>query len=346
MRLTPRDIQEKEFSSGFRGYKEEEVDGFLDEVTEAYEAVFKENLDLREEVEKLREECKKYETIGERMQSALVAAQETADDVRRNAAKEAENVLREAELKSQKMIQETKDKHLDLQKQLASLKQVEDEFRFKMKSMLQSYLKLVEEMPFGESKEVKALLVPPDYGMLGQTAPLPMEEKPKEPKKEEPKLDLKEEAKVTPKPEVKETVEPKVEVKEEEKPEAKEEAKPEVKEEAKAEAKAATTGPFDFEEEKPATEGRPAGRKLAPKETKAGQPATTGKPAEGGKPAEAGKSKEAEKEKAAAEVTEPGKEKKTEKKEGEPGKSEEKKTEEGKEKQIDIIEDETFWKDA
>lgn len=345
MRLTPRDIQEKEFSSAFRGYKEEEVDGFLDEVTEAYEAVFKENLDLREEVEKLREECKKYETIGERMQSALVAAQETADDVRRNAAKEAENILREAELKSQKMIQETKDKHLDMQKQLASLKQVEEEFRFKMKSMLQSYLKLLEEIAFGERKEVKELLVPPDYGMLGQTAPLPIEEKPKEPKKEEPKLELKEAPKVAPKAEMKQAVEPKVEVKEEAKPEPEEEAKPEakeeakheVKEEAKAEAKAGTTGPFDFEQEKPSEEaGRQAGRKLAPKEAKAEEK-------------ESKKPKEAEKEKAAAEVTQPGtpgKEKKAEKKEGEPGKAEEKKAEEGKEKQIEIIEDETFWKDA
>lgn len=255
MRLTPRDIQEKEFSSGFRGYKEEEVDAFLDEVTEAYEAVFKENLDLREEVEKLREECKKYEAIGERMQGALVAAQETADDVRKNAQKEAENIVREAELKAQKLVQESKDKHLDLKKQLASLKQVEEEFRFKLKSMLQSYLKLLEELPFGERKEVKELLVTEEEVEKVEvpTAPLAVKEEAKEEAKEE----VEEEPKVAAKEEVK------AEVKEEAKVELKEEIKEEPEEKEKEKAEEKVPIPFDVEEEKPAV------RKLTPKEAKA-----------------------------------------------------------------------------
>lgn len=238
MRLTPRDIQEKEFSTSFRGYKEEEVDAFLDEVTEAYEAVFKENLDLREEVEKLREECKKYEAIGERMQGALVAAQETADDVRKNAAKEAENLVREAELKAQKLIQESKDKHVDLQRRLASLKQVEEEFRFKLKSVLQSYLKFMEELPFGERKEVKEhLAYQPDIKAEPLTRPTKAKERLKEEVKEEPKE------------------EPKEELKEEPKAQAEEAAKVEAKEEIPI--------PFDL-----GGEEKPAVRKIAPKEEK------------------------------------------------------------------------------
>lgn len=167
-RLTPRDIQEKEFATGFRGYKEEEVDEFLDAITESYEAVFKENIDLKEDVERLAEQCKKYEIIGERMQAALVAAQETADDVRKNANKEAENIIREAELKAQKLVQGSKDQHRELQKSLAALKQVEEEFRFKLKSMLQSYLKLLEEIAFGDRKEVKELILPEDLAALDE----------------------------------------------------------------------------------------------------------------------------------------------------------------------------------
>ena len=167
-RLTPRDIQEKEFGSGFRGYKEEEVDEFLDRITSSYEEVFKENIDLKEEVERLVEENKKYELIGERMQAALVAAQETADDVRKNATKEAENILREAEIKAHKMVQESRDQHRELQKSLAIVKQIEEEFRFKLKSTLQSYLKLLDEVAVGDSKDVKKWILPEDMAALGE----------------------------------------------------------------------------------------------------------------------------------------------------------------------------------
>lgn len=167
-RLTPRDIQEKEFSSGFRGYKEEEVDEFLDRITSSYEEVFKENIDFKEEVERLSEENKKYELIGERMQAALVAAQETADDVRKNATKEAENILREAEIKAHKMVQESRDQHRELQKSLAIVKQIEEEYRFKLKSTLQSYLKLLDEVAIGDNKDVKRWILPEDMAALGE----------------------------------------------------------------------------------------------------------------------------------------------------------------------------------
>lgn len=167
-RLTPRDIQEKEFKSGLRGYKEVEVDEFLDRVTSSYEEVFKENIDVKEEVERLLEENKKYELIGERMQAALVAAQETADDVRKNATKEAENILREAEIKAHKMVQESRDQHRELQKSLAMVKQIEEEFRFKLKSMLQSYLKLLDEVALGDAKEIRKWIPPEDMAALDE----------------------------------------------------------------------------------------------------------------------------------------------------------------------------------
>lgn len=171
MRVTPRDIQEKEFSVAFRGYKEEEVDRFLDDVTEAYETLFKENMDVKEEVERLREECKKYETLGERMQAALLAAQETAEEVKRSAQREADSILREAEIKSQKLLQTSRDQQRELKRTLATLKQVEEEFRFKLKSMLQSYSKLLDELaPMAERKEIKSLLLPEEEEEIGVAA--------------------------------------------------------------------------------------------------------------------------------------------------------------------------------
>ena len=47
MKLTPMDINNKEFKKGIRGYSVEEVDEFLDEVVENYEEVYKENSRLK-----------------------------------------------------------------------------------------------------------------------------------------------------------------------------------------------------------------------------------------------------------------------------------------------------------
>ena len=48
MALTPMDIHNKEFARSFRGYDDEEVDRFLDEIIEEFERLYKENLELKE----------------------------------------------------------------------------------------------------------------------------------------------------------------------------------------------------------------------------------------------------------------------------------------------------------
>ena len=53
MKLTPMDINNKEFKRGLRGYNAEEVDEFLDEVVENYEEMYKENSNLKAYIDKL-----------------------------------------------------------------------------------------------------------------------------------------------------------------------------------------------------------------------------------------------------------------------------------------------------
>ena len=54
MKLTPLDIHHKEFRHSLRGYNEEEVDQFLDQVADEFERLFKENIDLSEKLEARR----------------------------------------------------------------------------------------------------------------------------------------------------------------------------------------------------------------------------------------------------------------------------------------------------
>ena len=63
--IAPIEIENKEFKKVLRGYKEEEVDEFLDLVKEDYEQLYRENAELKEKVRLYQDQINKYENIEE-----------------------------------------------------------------------------------------------------------------------------------------------------------------------------------------------------------------------------------------------------------------------------------------
>lgn len=61
--LTPVDIENKEFKKGIRGYREDEVDEFLDLVKEDFENIYRENLELKDKIRMYQEQINKFENI-------------------------------------------------------------------------------------------------------------------------------------------------------------------------------------------------------------------------------------------------------------------------------------------
>ena len=103
MVLSPLDIHNKDFKKVFRGYAEEEVDDFLDKIVKDYESLYKENIELKEIVEKKDGNIGRYKDLEDTLKDTLVIAQQTAQDIKTNSQKEAELILQkatnEAELK-------------------------------------------------------------------------------------------------------------------------------------------------------------------------------------------------------------------------------------------------------
>jgi cell division initiation protein len=156
MKLTPLDIHHKEFRRSIRGYNEEEVDVFLDQVAEDFERLFKENIDLKEQVESMREKVKQYEGVEHTLQKALFTAQQAADEVQNNAKKESELIIKDAELKSKEIIQNIIDDKQKLKDELTRLKESEKEFRLQFKDLLKNYLKEAEVRAEEEKPAPKA----------------------------------------------------------------------------------------------------------------------------------------------------------------------------------------------
>lgn len=143
MKITPIDIRHKEFKRSMRGYSEEEVDIFLDEVADDFELIFKENIELQDEIHRLKEKVAQYDSLRDTLQKTLVSAQQQADATQANARKEAELILKDAEIKARSILAESYAEKQKVQQSLLQLRQLEDDFRFKFKSLLESHLKLL-----------------------------------------------------------------------------------------------------------------------------------------------------------------------------------------------------------
>ena len=116
--ITPMDIHNKTFSRGLRGYSQEEVDAFLEELSGDYERIYREHREMEEEMDTIRTKLRNYEKMEATMSSTLVMAQETAENVKKNALKEADLAVREARNSAHKILEEAEQAKAKLKSDL------------------------------------------------------------------------------------------------------------------------------------------------------------------------------------------------------------------------------------
>lgn len=168
MKLTPLDIHHKEFRHSLRGYSEEEVDAFLDEVADEFERLFKENIDLNERLEAANERVRGYQSMEATLNNTLVTAQRSAEEIVAKAGTEADTLLRDAELKSKEIIHNALQKKQAVANELVRIKQAEEEYRNRYKALLDSQLRAISEISLPD--DVSVLLGETNEGVVGDVA--------------------------------------------------------------------------------------------------------------------------------------------------------------------------------
>ncbi|WP_186577538.1 DivIVA domain-containing protein [Aquibacillus kalidii] len=144
MPLTPLDIHNKEFTRGFRGYDEDEVNEFLDQVIKDYELVIRERKELKEQVEQLNERLGHFSNIESTLNKSILIAQETAEEVKGNATKESKLIIKEAEKNADRIINEALQKSRRISIEVEELKKQAKVFRTRLKMLVEAQLDLVE----------------------------------------------------------------------------------------------------------------------------------------------------------------------------------------------------------
>ncbi|MBP3929935.1 MAG: DivIVA domain-containing protein [Peptostreptococcaceae bacterium] len=144
--LTPVEIENKEFKKAIRGFREDEVDEFLDIVKEDFETLYRENIDLKEKIKMYQDQINKYENIEETLKATLITAQSAAEDTCSAANKKAKIIVEEAELRSRQIIEQANNRVIEIRKEYDSLVKEFKIFRNKFKSLLEDEIRSIDDI--------------------------------------------------------------------------------------------------------------------------------------------------------------------------------------------------------
>ncbi|TYZ25030.1 DivIVA domain-containing protein [Selenomonas ruminis] len=169
--LTPMDIHNKDFKRSFRGYNEDEIDDFLDQVVNDYEKLFRENDRLKEELERAHKDNEQYKQLEKNLKDTLLVAQKTAEEVtsssrknaeemRENTVKECENMRHETEMAVKKQMEDATAKVRSIVAEYDRLVREKNQFLRKVKVTMESELAVINEtlgqLPNPEAEEQAA----------------------------------------------------------------------------------------------------------------------------------------------------------------------------------------------
>lgn len=142
--LTPLDLETRTFTKKFGKYKSEEVDEFMTALRIEYEKLYKENLALKDKVSMLSDAIKQYKSMEDTLQSAIIVAQNTGEEVKRNAYTKAENIVNDAELKASTLISDAGKEVTRINYQFEEMKRSVEIYRAKMVSLISAQMDILK----------------------------------------------------------------------------------------------------------------------------------------------------------------------------------------------------------
>jgi cell division initiation protein len=155
MKITPIDISGHRFAKRMRGYDPEEVRSFLNLVSSEFERIVIDNNALREELAAIKAGIADYKERERILKETLVTAQKLAEDIRGEARKEAQLIVKEAELKGGQLLDQAARKASQLEGVIQNLRVERDAFEQRIRSCVEQHLRLLDMHRKDEAVEDK-----------------------------------------------------------------------------------------------------------------------------------------------------------------------------------------------
>ena len=144
--LTPLDIENIRFQKAVRGYNVDEVDDFLDQLSADYEKIYKENIEIKENIESSKRELEHYKSIEHTLQNTLIMAQSASEDIKKIAQQKADQIIKDAESNVKDSVNELAKQEFELRIKMEDTKKQFDMYKARMEALLISQLELLKDV--------------------------------------------------------------------------------------------------------------------------------------------------------------------------------------------------------
>jgi len=151
------DIRQQQFTvKMFRGFDVQEVDTFLEDVAEDYEALLKENALLKEQLQALEDRTRGLEDRERVLQETLIMTQRLTEEMKEGARREAALIVREADLQGEKQMEAARSEEAVIRNEINVLKRTRLQLGEDLRSTLQMYQRLIERDLGGDPKDAES----------------------------------------------------------------------------------------------------------------------------------------------------------------------------------------------
>lgn len=122
MNVSPLDLRQQRFRSVFRGFDKVEVTSFLAAVADDYEQALRETDRLRQDIARMEAVLTEHREHERNLKNTLLTAQKVSEDIKLNANEEARLIVREAENRSNMLLERTEARLEDIQREIDGLR--------------------------------------------------------------------------------------------------------------------------------------------------------------------------------------------------------------------------------
>ena len=146
--LTPQEVSNHAFAKAVMGgYNMAMVDEFLDELTDDYTSLYKENAALKAKMKVLVDKVEEYRSTEDAMRAALLTAQKMADSMVAEAEEKKKSLLENAESEANRKIGALRDGVAQEERRLTAAKAETADFLARVRELYEREMKLLEELP-------------------------------------------------------------------------------------------------------------------------------------------------------------------------------------------------------
>ena len=138
--LTPVDVRRFDFGRTLRGYDPAKVEEFRNQVAHEMERLTRANADLEAKAQSFHEQLRAFRERDKALNDALVTAQQLRSEIRDQAEREAQLILREARAEGERLVEVSRADVRKLEAELAMLRQSRRAFLTQIRSIVERQL--------------------------------------------------------------------------------------------------------------------------------------------------------------------------------------------------------------